>query len=106
MVPAPFATMEGDPLVGIITERDHARGTADRLSPGVTPVSNCMTTELVTVGPEDEAQAAAADDEPAVRIRHLPVMSESESADFSQRAVLWGPLRAAASWGTWPTSRG
>lgn len=66
--------MEGPRLVGIVSERDYARkvvlqgrGSAD------TPVSAIMTSQLVTVRPEDTVDRCMAIVTER-RIRHLPVM--------------------------------
>ena len=66
--------MEGPRLVGIVSERDYARkvvlqgrGSAD------TPVSAIMTSQLVTVRPEDTVDRCMAIVTER-RIRHLPVL--------------------------------
>jgi hypothetical protein len=70
------------------------------------PASNCMTTELVTVGPEDEVQARGG------RLR-ADVANGSPAGYERERVVgllsvrdLLRTARAAANWGTWRTSRG
>ncbi len=70
--------VEGGKLVGIFTERDLMRRVvAVRLDPAVTPVSQVMTTALVTASTE-----ATIDDCGALmserRIRHLPVVRGDE----------------------------
>jgi len=66
--------MEGEKIVGIVTERDYARKVIlmSRTSKE-TPVSAIMTTEVMYVRPgqtSDECMALMTDS----RIRHLPVM--------------------------------
>lgn len=68
--------MEGDRLVGIITERDFARklGVEGR-SPSTIAVRDVMTTDLITVTPGqsvNECMAIMTEK----RIRHLPVLEE------------------------------
>lgn len=66
--------MDGDRLVGIFTERDVLTRVLDGgIDAATTPVSEVMTTEVVTVGPEitvEEAMAIVTQE----RCRHLPVL--------------------------------
>jgi CBS domain-containing protein len=60
-------------LVGLISERDLVRAVSDGASAARTPVSEVMTTELVTAAPNDEIvdvvhRMLDAD------IRHIPIM--------------------------------
>ena len=66
--------MEGERIVGIVTERDYARKVvlADRSSKD-TPVSVIMTTQVLCVGPlqtTEECMALMTEH----RLRHLPVL--------------------------------
>ncbi len=65
---------DGDDLVGIFTERDVLTRVLDGgIDPATTPVSEVMTSEVVTVGPQltvEEAMAVVTQE----RCRHLPVM--------------------------------
>ena len=64
--------MDGGTLVGIITERDLARATADGADAGITPVESYMTSNPVTVDHDaDCGQAAALMLQ--IGSRHLPV---------------------------------
>jgi CBS domain-containing protein len=65
--------MDGGALVGIITERDLARATADGVDAGVTPVERYMTADPVTIDQDADIEQAAA---LMLQIgsRHLPVM--------------------------------
>jgi CBS domain-containing protein len=66
--------LDGDKLVGILTERDYARKVAlAGLSSRDAPVTAIMTAEVVTVPPQhsvDECMALMT----ARRVRHLPVI--------------------------------
>ena len=70
--------MDGDRLIGIITERDMLqRVLVPRRDPAVTPVDEVMTTELVCCYPHttlDEARGVLKNR----RIRHLPVLDGDE----------------------------
>jgi CBS domain-containing protein len=66
------AIMEGEELIGIITERDLSRATADGLSPRVTPANAYMTSGPITID-ADERAGNAASTMVARGIRHLPV---------------------------------
>lgn len=70
--------MEGDKLVGIVTERDYARKIIleDKSSKG-TPVSDVMTKKVLCVSPDrttDECMALMTDK----RSRHLPVVDHKQ----------------------------
>ena len=70
--------MEGEKILGIITERDYARkiALAGRTSKE-TPVSVIMTTEVLCVGPQqttEECMAIMTEN----RVRHLPVMDKGK----------------------------
>lgn len=70
--------MEGETILGIITERDYARkiALAGRNSKE-TPVSVIMTTQVLCVGPEqttEECMAIMTEN----RVRHLPVLDKGK----------------------------
>jgi CBS domain-containing protein len=70
--------MEGEKILGIITERDYARkiALAGRTSKE-TPVSVIMTTEVLCVGPQqttEECMAIMTEN----RVRHLPVLDNGK----------------------------
>lgn len=67
--------LEGERLVGIVTERDLVNLVADGIDPQQTKVSDRMTRELDTVGPRTDI-AEAAEHMARLRIRHLPVVEE------------------------------
>lgn len=69
--------VDGDRLVGIFTERDLMRRiVAVRLDPGTVPVSQVMTTALVTATPEATVSDCGALMSER-RIRHLPVLDDN-----------------------------
>lgn len=65
--------MDGDDLVGIITERDVMKAVAQRKDVDGTTVSDVMTRDVLTISPDTTAHEAAR--HMASRwIRHLPVV--------------------------------
>jgi CBS domain-containing protein len=75
------AIMEGEELIGIITERDLSRATADGLSPRVTPAKAYMTSDPWTIDADGEVSEAAST--MSTRgIRHLPVTEEGRVIGF------------------------
>jgi CBS domain-containing protein len=65
--------MDGDDLVGIITERDVMKAVAQKKDVETTPVSDVMTRDVLTISPDTSAHEAAR--HMASRwIRHLPVV--------------------------------
>jgi CBS domain-containing protein len=70
------AVCEGSRLVGILTERDVLRLVARGADPERTRAAELMTTELVTVSPDDDVVSAARLMGER-RIRHLPIVQGS-----------------------------
>ena len=67
--------MDGDELVGIITERDVMKAIAREMDVKTTPVSEIMTRDVLTVGANTSLHEAAR--HMAARwIRHLPVVDD------------------------------
>jgi CBS domain-containing protein len=65
--------MDGDELVGIITERDVMKAVAQQKDVDTTPVSDVMTRDVLTIAPDTTAHEAAR--HMASRwIRHLPIV--------------------------------
>jgi CBS domain-containing protein len=74
--------LQDDEIVGIVSERDYARKVALRGKASVrTPVSEIMTGDVVTVGPELSVKDALALMTER-RIRHLPVIEDSDVVGF------------------------
>jgi len=72
--------MEGERLVGIVSERDYARKVILRdRSSRTTPVSEIMTPDVITIGP-DKTIEHAMQLMTAHRIRHLPIMDQGRVA--------------------------
>jgi CBS domain-containing protein len=69
--------VEKGALVGIITERDLLRALARSLVPWGTPVSDCMTSDPITIEPEASAGGAVRE-MIGKGFRHLPVMQGDE----------------------------
>jgi CBS domain-containing protein len=68
--------LDGDRLVGVVSERDVVRRVVDRgLDPARTSVGDVMTTTVVVADAEDEYQSAMRKMDQA-NIRHLLVVSE------------------------------
>ncbi|HET7045178.1 MAG TPA: CBS domain-containing protein [Gaiellaceae bacterium] len=74
---ASVAVVEEGRLVGIFTERDVLRLAGDGSPFGNLPLREVMTTELVTVAPDDDLVAAARLMQER-RIRHLPVIQDGK----------------------------
>ncbi len=73
-----LVVIEGGTLVGILSERDYARKVVleDRRSPE-TPVSQIMTAEVTTVGPESSVEDCM-ELMTERHIRHLPVIQDDQ----------------------------
>ncbi len=68
------AVLDGDRLVGLVSERDVVRRVvATGGNPQMTPVDQIMTTKIVFAGPDEEFQNAVQLMD-AANIRHLPVV--------------------------------
>ena len=67
--------MDGDRLLGIVTERDLVNLVAEGLDPQAAKVADRMSTNLDTVEPRTDI-AEAAEHMARLRIRHLPVLDK------------------------------
>ena len=86
--------MDGDDLVGILTERDVLKAVAHGVRPEDVRVSEVMTKDLVTVGPGTSFREAAkimADR----WIRHLPVLDDGKLVGVLSQRDLAGVLAGA-----------
>lgn len=92
-----LAVIEKDKLIGVISERDVVREVALGSDPEHTRASEMMSTEPVTVRPDDTlAHAARLMREAGVR--HLPVVEDDRIAGFlSIRDVLDAQVEAPAA---------
>jgi CBS domain-containing protein len=76
-----LAVLDGDAIVGIITERDLLRAIADHHDPGAVHVSQYMTHSPRTIEASERATKAC-----AImikhRVRHLPVTEKGRLAGF------------------------
>jgi CBS domain-containing protein len=95
-----LAVLDGDKLVGIFSERDYAREIILKgKSSKVTPISEVMSTNVLTVKPSDSVDVAMSimSDK---HIRHLPVVENGkvvgmlsigdlvkETIDYQQRLI-------------------
>lgn len=86
--------MDGNELVGIITERDVLKAVATGVSLEATSVSDVMTKDVVSVGPGTSLREAArimADR----WIRHLPVLDNGKVVGVISQRDLAGMLAGA-----------
>jgi CBS domain-containing protein len=86
--------MDGDDLVGIITERDVLKAVATGSKPEETRIAEVMTKDLITVGPGTSLREAAkimADR----WIRHLPVVDGGKLVGVLSQRDLAGVLAGA-----------
>jgi len=85
--------MDGDDLVGIITERDIMKAVAQGTDVDSTPVSSIMTTGVLTVAPDSSLHEAAR--LMALRwIRHLPVLDNGAVVGMVSQRDLVGVFAA------------
>jgi CBS domain-containing protein len=76
-----LAVLDGEAIVGIVTERDLLRAIADGCQPGATHISQYMTHSPRTIEAGEPA-ARAAEVMIRHRVRHLPVTDEGRLIGF------------------------
>jgi len=86
--------MDGERMIGIVTERDVVKAVARGLDPKETRVKDLMTTDIVTIGPmttlKDAAEIMA-----SKWIRHLPIVEGSKVVGMISQRDLTGVLAKA-----------
>ena len=86
--------MDGQRMIGIVTERDVVKAVAHGLDPKETRVKDLMTTDIVTIGPmttlKDAAEIMA-----SKWIRHLPIVEGSKVVGMISQRDLTGVLAKA-----------
>jgi CBS domain-containing protein len=88
--------MDGDVLLGIVTERDVMKAVARDADLDATPVRAVMTSNVLTVTPETSLHDAAR--HMATRwIRHLPVVVDDKVVGMVSQRDLCGVLAALGS---------
>jgi len=88
--------MDGDEMLGILTERDVMKAAARGLELDRTPVSSVMTTTVLTVTPDTTLPEAAR--HMATRwIRHLPVVADGKVVGMVSQRDLCGVFAALGS---------
>jgi CBS domain-containing protein len=86
--------MDGERMIGIVTERDVVKAVAQGLEPKETRVKDLMTTDIVTIGPMTTLKEAA--EIMATKwIRHLPIVEGSKVVGMISQRDLTGVLAKA-----------
>lgn len=86
--------MDGEQLVGIVTERDLLRAVAGGQDPKAVPLKDVMRTEVITVDPQTSLREAAK--LMATKwIRHLPIVESGRVAGIISQRDLTGMLANA-----------
>jgi CBS domain-containing protein len=86
--------MEGDRLIGIVTERDLLRVVAQGRDPRQIPLKEVMQTDVITIGPQTRLKEAAK--LMATKwIRHLPVVDGERVVGIISQRDLTGVLSEA-----------
>ncbi len=86
--------MDGERLVGIVTERDVLKVVAQGLDPKQVPLKDVMTTDIITIGPQTTLKEAAKI-MASKWIRHLPVIEGAKVVGIISQRDLTGVLAEA-----------
>jgi CBS domain-containing protein len=86
--------MDGDQLMGIFTERDLLKAVAQGKDPKLTQLKEEMTTDVISIDPDDDLQKAA-DLMGSRWIRHLPVIREGKVVGVLSQRDLAGVFAQA-----------
>lgn len=86
--------LDGEDLVGIITERDILKAVAGGVDLGATRISEAMTKDLITVNPGASLREAAGI-MTEKWIRHLPVLEGGKLVGITSQRDLAGVLAGA-----------
>ncbi len=86
--------MDGENLLGIVTERDLLRAIAHGQDPREVPLKDVMATDLITAGPQTSLKDAA--NIMATKwIRHLPIVEHGKVVGIVSQRDLTGVLAQA-----------
>jgi|ERR1041384_5774441 CBS-domain-containing membrane protein len=86
--------MDGQNLLGIVTERDLLRAIAHGLDPKTVPLKDVMRTDIITAGPQTRLREAA--NLMATKwIRHLPIVENGRVVGIVSQRDLTGVLAEA-----------
>lgn len=86
--------MDGETLLGIVTERDLLRVVAQGQDPTAVPLKDVMRTDVITVGPQTTLKAAAKL-MTTKWIRHLPIVDNGRVVGIVSQRDLTGMLADA-----------
>ena len=86
--------MDGERLIGIVTERDVVKSVAHGLDAKETRLKDIMTTDIVTIGPMTTLKEAA-EIMAGKWIRHLPIVEGSKVVGMISQRDLTGVLAKA-----------